>query len=168
MPRPAGDGAQRLPPLLALAVEKHHQLPAAQSRHAEIEHVRRLATRFQQETIEIRDYPFHADTAQVEVVVDFERSRFTTIMGPSGSGKSTLMKSMIGVMPLRSGSIGVGGVDVTAMPSHKRVANGLAYVPQGRQIFAARSRRALATTETELKLIAAAATIGLSRSPNTG
>jgi urea transport system ATP-binding protein len=57
------------------------------------------------------------------------------LVGRNGMGKSTLMKSMIGVMPLRSGSIGVGGVDVTAMPSHKRVANGLAYVPQGRQIF---------------------------------
>jgi urea transport system ATP-binding protein len=50
-------------------------------------------------------------------------------------GKSTLMKSMIGVMPTRSGQITVGGVDVTAFPSHKRVASGLGYVPQGRQIF---------------------------------
>jgi urea transport system ATP-binding protein len=57
------------------------------------------------------------------------------LVGRNGMGKSTLMKSMIGVMPLRSGSIGVGGVDVTAMPSHERVANGLAYGPQGRQIF---------------------------------
>jgi urea transport system ATP-binding protein len=57
------------------------------------------------------------------------------LVGRNGMGKSTLMKSMIGVMPLRSGSIAVDGVDVTKMPSHKRVANGLAYVPQGRQIF---------------------------------
>jgi urea transport system ATP-binding protein len=57
------------------------------------------------------------------------------LVGRNGMGKSTLMKSMIGVMPSRSGSIAVDGVDVTAMPSHKRVANGLAYVPQGRQIF---------------------------------
>jgi urea transport system ATP-binding protein len=57
------------------------------------------------------------------------------LVGRNGMGKSTLMKSMIGVMPSRSGSIAVGGVDVTAMPSHKRVSNGLAYVPQGRQIF---------------------------------
>jgi urea transport system ATP-binding protein len=57
------------------------------------------------------------------------------LVGRNGMGKSTLMKSMIGVMPSRSGSIAVDGVDVTAMPSHKRVATGLAYVPQGRQIF---------------------------------
>ena len=57
------------------------------------------------------------------------------LVGRNGMGKSTLMKSMIGVMPSRSGQIVVDGVDVTTMPSHKRVATGLAYVPQGRQIF---------------------------------
>jgi urea transport system ATP-binding protein len=45
------------------------------------------------------------------------------------------MKSLIGVMPARSGQITVDGVNVTTLPSHRRVANGLAYVPQGRQIF---------------------------------
>src|ERR1700741_3485715 len=57
------------------------------------------------------------------------------LVGRNGMGKSTLMKSMIGVMPARSGHIAIDGVDVTAMPSHRRVANGIAYVPQGRQIF---------------------------------
>ena len=57
------------------------------------------------------------------------------LVGRNGMGKSTLMKSMIGVMPSRSGQIVVDGVDVTSLPSHRRVANGLAYVPQGRQIF---------------------------------
>jgi urea transport system ATP-binding protein len=50
-------------------------------------------------------------------------------------GKSTLMKSLIGTMPARSGTIAIDGADVTALPSHQRVAKGLAYVPQGRQIF---------------------------------
>jgi urea transport system ATP-binding protein len=57
------------------------------------------------------------------------------LVGRNGMGKSTLMKSMIGVMPSLSGQIVVGGVDVTTLPSHRRVASGLAYVPQGRQIF---------------------------------
>ena len=57
------------------------------------------------------------------------------LVGRNGMGKSTLMKSMIGVMPSRSGQIVVDGVDVTSLPSHRRVASGLAYVPQGRQIF---------------------------------
>ena len=57
------------------------------------------------------------------------------VVGRNGMGKSTLMKSLIGVMPLRSGQIEVEGTDVTALASHQRVAHGLAYVPQGRQIF---------------------------------
>jgi urea transport system ATP-binding protein len=57
------------------------------------------------------------------------------LVGRNGMGKSTLMKSLIGVMPTRSGQIVVDGTDVTALPSYQRVARGLAYVPQGRQIF---------------------------------
>ena len=69
------------------------------------------------------------------VNVTFERGRFTAVMGPSGSGKSTLMKSLIGVMPARSGRILIDGADLSGLPSYERVARGLAYVPQGRQIF---------------------------------
>jgi urea transport system ATP-binding protein len=57
------------------------------------------------------------------------------LVGRNGMGKSTLMKSLIGVMPARSGRIMVDGADVSGLPSHQRVAHGLAYVPQGRQIF---------------------------------
>lgn len=57
------------------------------------------------------------------------------IVGRNGMGKSTLMKSLIGVMPSRSGQVLVEGKDVTHLPSHSRVKRGLSYVPQGRQIF---------------------------------
>jgi urea transport system ATP-binding protein len=57
------------------------------------------------------------------------------LVGRNGMGKSTLMKSLIGIMPARAGQIMIDGADVTALPSHQRVARGLAYVPQGRQIF---------------------------------
>jgi urea transport system ATP-binding protein len=57
------------------------------------------------------------------------------LVGLNGMGKSTLMKSLIGVMPARSGQIVVDGVDVAGLPSYQRVARGLAYVPQGRQVF---------------------------------
>ena len=63
------------------------------------------------------------------------RGEIVVLVGRNGMGKSTLMKSLIGVMPARSGQITVDGVNVTALPSHRRVASGLAYVPQGRQIF---------------------------------
>lgn len=57
------------------------------------------------------------------------------IMGRNGMGKSTLFKSMIGLLAMRTGSIEVDGVDLTAAPSYQRVAGGLAYVPQGRMVF---------------------------------
>ncbi len=57
------------------------------------------------------------------------------LVGRNGMGKSTLMKSLIGTMPVRSGQIVVDGKDVTKLASHQRVASGIAYVPQGRQIF---------------------------------
>ena len=57
------------------------------------------------------------------------------LVGRNGMGKSTLMKSLIGIMPARSGQILIDGTDVTSMATHQRVARGLAYVPQGRQIF---------------------------------
>jgi urea transport system ATP-binding protein len=63
------------------------------------------------------------------------RREIVVLVGRNGMGKSTLMKSLIGVMPARSGQIFVDGADVTKLPSHRRVAHGLAYVPQGRQIF---------------------------------
>jgi urea transport system ATP-binding protein len=64
-----------------------------------------------------------------------DRGEIVVLVGRNGMGKSTLMKSLIGVMPARSGQIMVDGADVTKLPSHQRVARGLAYVPQGRQIF---------------------------------
>ena len=56
-------------------------------------------------------------------------------MGRNGMGKTTLLKSLIGVIPLRSGSIDLAGNDLTRLKSYERVARGLAYVPQGRMIF---------------------------------
>jgi urea transport system ATP-binding protein len=57
------------------------------------------------------------------------------IMGRNGMGKTTLFKSLMGLLPVRSGSVGVAGADITHDESHRRVAKGIAYVPQGRLIF---------------------------------
>ncbi|KAB7610237.1 urea ABC transporter ATP-binding subunit UrtE [Verminephrobacter eiseniae] len=57
------------------------------------------------------------------------------IMGRNGMGKTTLLKSLIGLLPARAGSIRLGGADITKLPSYQRVAQGLAFVPQGRMVF---------------------------------
>ncbi len=76
---------------------------------------------------------------QSEVIhgLEFNASKNETlaIMGRNGMGKTTLFKSLIGVLPLSDGSIVVDGKDVSNNESHKRVENGIAYVPQGRMIF---------------------------------
>ena len=69
--------------------------------------------------------------------ISFEaRSKETiAIMGRNGMGKTTLFKSLMGVLPTKSGRVEVGGQDVTRDESYRRVAKGIAYVPQGRMIF---------------------------------
>ena len=64
-----------------------------------------------------------------------EPGEIVAIMGRNGMGKTTLMKSLMGVIPSKSGSVKVGGIEIGGMKSHRRVASGVAYVPQGRQIF---------------------------------
>ncbi len=61
--------------------------------------------------------------SQVLHGIDFEvqPGEIVALVGRNGMGKSTLMKSLIGVMPARSGQIVVDGNDVVSLPSHQRV-----------------------------------------------
>jgi len=63
------------------------------------------------------------------------KNETVAVMGRNGMGKTTLFKSLIGILPASNGRISVDDIDVSGMPSHQRVANGIAYVPQGRMIF---------------------------------
>ncbi len=69
--------------------------------------------------------------------ISFEGRKNETIaiMGRNGMGKTTLFKGLMGVLPLKSGRIEVNGQDVSQEESYRRVAKGIAYVPQGRMIF---------------------------------
>ena len=57
------------------------------------------------------------------------------VMGRNGMGKTTLFKTLMGILPTRSGSVSIDGQELTALPSFQRVAHGIAYVPQGRMMF---------------------------------
>lgn len=65
------------------------------------------------------------------------KGQIVAIMGRNGMGKTTLMKSLMGIVPATGGTIAVDKRQVGGLKSHARVAGGLAYVPQGRQIFSA-------------------------------
>src|SRR2546428_8411569 len=81
----------------------------------------------------------HVAYGQSEVLhglnVSVAPNEIVAIMGRNGMGKTTLMKSLMGIVPTKSGSVSMEGAELSALPSYDRVAKGLAYVPQGRMIF---------------------------------
>jgi len=61
------------------------------------------------------------------------------IIGPNGAGKSTLIKSMFGLVPISTGTVTLRDEDITNRPGHELVSMGVSYVPQTRNLFAART-----------------------------
>ncbi len=59
----------------------------------------------------------------------------TVVLGRNGVGKTTLLKSLMGVVPVKTGSIHLDGVPITTDTPYERVRKGVGYVPQGREIF---------------------------------
>ena len=57
------------------------------------------------------------------------------VLGHNGMGKTTLLKTLIGQVPLTSGTIRFAGADISTVPSFRRARAGMGYVPQGRAIF---------------------------------
>ena len=72
----------------------------------------------------LRDLAFEARMGEV-----------TVLLGRNGVGKTTLLKSLMGVVPLKAGSVKLDGVDLTRAAPYERVRAGVGYVPQGREIF---------------------------------
>ena len=66
---------------------------------------------------------------------DLAAGETVAVMGRNGMGKTTLLKSLIGMIPARTGKITLGGRELAGTKSYERVAAGFGYVPQGRMIF---------------------------------
>jgi urea transport system ATP-binding protein len=73
----------------------------------------------------LRDVSFEAPSGAV-----------TALLGRNGMGKTTLLKCLMGLLAVRTGSVTFDGEDLTRMKPHQRARAGIAYVPQGREIFA--------------------------------
>lgn len=69
------------------------------------------------------------------VSVSVAPSEVVTVIGPNGAGKSTLLKAVIGLLPIEGGRILFAERDITSMPAHKVIAEGLGFVPQTGNIF---------------------------------
>jgi len=76
---------------------------------------------------------------QVQVLFDLslqvERGEILCLMGRNGAGKTTTLKSIMGLVPLSTGSITLDGETLNEKPAHKVPYSGVAYVPQGRRLF---------------------------------
>ena len=82
----------------------------------------------------------HAAYGKVEVLhgisLDVPKGKLVTLIGSNGAGKTTTMRAISGMIKPRSGSVTLGGKDITSLDSHKIARAGLAHSPEGRRVFA--------------------------------
>ena len=71
-----------------------------------------------------------------DVDLQAEAGQITVVLGRNGVGKTTLLKSLMGLVPIRTGSIALDGQALEKATPYERARAGLGYVPQGREIFA--------------------------------
>ena len=81
----------------------------------------------------------HAGYGRIEILrgvsLRVEAGQVVSIIGPNGAGKSTVFKTLFGLLPARQGSVRFAGEDVTNRPPADLLRRGIAYVPQGRNVF---------------------------------
>ena len=70
------------------------------------------------------------------VSINVEKGKCLSLLGRNGVGKTTLLKCLMGVLPVAAGNVTLEGRDITKLKPHQRAGLGIAYVPQGREIFA--------------------------------
>ena len=73
------------------------------------------------------------------VTLDARAGEVTLLIGPNGAGKSTVLKTIFGLVKPRGGAIRLGGEDITQLAPRALLERGLAFVPQGRNLFPALS-----------------------------
>lgn len=71
-----------------------------------------------------------------DVSIDVASGETVAILGANTAGKTSLIRSILGLLPHQQGTVIFNGEDITQVPAHKRVACGIACVPEGRHVFA--------------------------------
>lgn len=69
------------------------------------------------------------------VSLSVAEGEFLGVLGHNGMGKTTLMRAIVGEIALTAGTLRWQGQSIAGLPTHRRVARGIGYVPQGRRIF---------------------------------
>jgi branched-chain amino acid transport system ATP-binding protein len=70
-----------------------------------------------------------------DISVRVDEGEMVALLGPNGAGKSTLLKAILGMLPIRSGSLTFEGRRLTAAPANERFAAGISLCPEGRRVF---------------------------------
>ncbi len=81
------------------------------------------------------DLYYGASQALKSVALDADKGKVTCVMGRNGVGKTSLLNAIAGHQPIKNGRIIWEDQDITVMSPYDRAARGIAYVPQGREIF---------------------------------
>jgi urea transport system ATP-binding protein len=86
-------------------------------------------------TVENVDLHYGAAQALRKVSVTAEVGKITCVLGRNGVGKTSLMRAVIGLQPISAGRITLDGQDLGRQAPYDRARHGIAFVPQGREIF---------------------------------
>ncbi len=78
---------------------------------------------------------YGAAIALRQVSLEVRTGAVTCLLGRNGVGKTSLLRAITGAHPVSAGQIGWDGADITRLPIHQRAARGIAWVPQGRDVF---------------------------------
>src|SRR3990167_3048928 len=87
--------------------------------------------------LEVSNINLHYGAAQAlrGISLKAEVGKVTCVLGRNGVGKTSLLRALIGQHPVSAGSISFAGADITRLATVERARRGIAYVPQGREIF---------------------------------
>lgn len=80
---------------------------------------------------------FYGETPVLHALdLDLRQGEVLCLLGRNGAGKTTTLKAIMGLIPARAGSIMLDATELTKLPAHEVPRAGVAYVPQGRRLFA--------------------------------
>ncbi len=87
--------------------------------------------------LEANGISLHYGAAQAlrEVSLTAEPGKVTCVLGRNGVGKTSLLRALVGHHPISKGTVTLDGIDLTPLKPYQRARRGVAYVPQGREIF---------------------------------
>lgn len=87
--------------------------------------------------LEVKDLQVYYGVICALKGISFEvnEGEIVSLIGANGAGKTTMMQSVVGIIPKKSGTVMFDGKDITKMPCHKIVQQGMTQVPEGRRIF---------------------------------